>query len=240
MMVPETGLFEPSPPQDTSPATIAYSAPATRFLVLTLLTGLLLPILACTMAEDNCAQLRFSNQTPFEVSAETSPLQADADSIPFPPARQEFSSPDGTYRFVLSTGDNWASKQAIGELIVEIDGNQQSLWTCPLPHEYGPRFVLVSSQGQVLLLDEWINVASRYAVMLLSRENALLAEYSFDVLQEKLAVSRASIVEMAQYGWWISAPPTLDNAEEIAAIETAGKVLAINLENGELSIVDGE
>ena len=239
-MAPEIIPPEPSPLQNTPPATIFNPALATRILVLTLLTGLLLPILACTMAEDNCAQLRVSNQTPFDLSAKASPLPTDADSIPFPPTRQEFSSPNGMYRFVLSTEDNWASKQAIGELFIEIDGNRQSLWTCPLPHEYGPRFVLVSSQGQVLLLDEWINVASRYAVMLLSRESALQAQHSFDVLQEKLAVPRASIVEMARYGWWIAAPPTLDNAEETAAIETAGKVLAINLENGELSVVDGE
>ncbi len=235
-MAPETFSPKTMRPKATAPERIPHQALATRILALTLLTSLLLQILACTMGNDDAANLKPSNLSAYDQPANASPPQTDPDYIVFPPTHQEFSSPDGNYVFVLSSEDDWASKQAIGELWAVADGGRQALWKRTLPHEYGPRFVLVSSQGQVLLLDEWINVASRQAVMLISRENTLLDQYSFDAIQERLEVSRARIVAMAQYGWWIAAPPTLNDSEETARIETAGKVLVVNLESGELSV----
>ena len=237
-MATETILPETILPKTNLSETIPDQALATRVIVLSLLTSFLLSILACTMGKDDATDSQLSNQSPYEQPANVSAPQTEPDFIAFPPTHQEFSSPDGKYVFVLSTVDNWTSKQAIGELFEGGDEGRQSLWQYTLPHEYGPRYVLVSSQGQVLLLDEWINIASRQAVMLLSRENAVLAKYSFDTLQKILAVPRASIVAMARYGWWIASPPTLDQSGETAKVETAGKVLVIDLENGELSVVE--
>lgn len=239
-MAPETRL-----PLARPPAAIDHRIPATRFIVLSLLTSLLLSALAytmaaCTIAHDDTPDFKLSNQSPPDHPSNASPQQIDPDFISLPPTHQEFSSPDGKYVFVLSAVDNWTSKQAIGELFEGGEGGRQSLWTSSLPHEYGPRYVLVSSQGQVLLLDEWINVASRQAVMLLSRENVLLGQHSFDAIQKILAVPRASIVAMAQSGWWIASPPTLNESGETVRVETAGKVLVIDLTNGELSVEGSE
>ena len=229
-MTPETILPEPTP----------YRTLATRFIVLSVLTSLILWILACKMNKDYAADFKVSGQPPFEHPANSCPSPTEADFISLPPSQQEFSSPGGKYVFILSTVDNWASKQAIGELFEVTDGRRQSLWIRTLPHEYGPRYVLVSHQGQVLLLDEWINVASRHAVMLLNRKNDLVGQYTFDAMQEILEVPRARIVAMARYGWWITSPPTLNDPESTATVETAGKVLMISLEDGELAVVRRE
>ena len=223
-------------PEPSLPQAMPYRTLATRIIALGVLTSLFLWILACKMGKDDVTDFKAPGQLPVEHPENASPPPTDADYIALPPAQQEVSSPQGQYVFVLSTPDNWASKQAVGELFEVPDGRRQSLWTRILPHEYGPRYVLVSDQGQVLLLDEWINVASRQAVMVLSRENILVAQHHFDAMQALLNVPRASIVAQASSGWWITSPPTLNSADETARVETAGKVLMINLEDGELSV----
>ena len=222
------------------PQPIPYGALATRLMALSLLASLILSVFACKIGKDDVTNFKLSSQPSFDHPTNASPPETDPDFISLPSTYQEFYSPEEKYIFVLSAVDDWASKQAIGELFEVVDGNRQSLWTCSLPHEYGPRYVLVSAQGQVLLLDEWINVASRQAVMLLGRENTLLAKHSFDAIQEILAVPRARIVALSRYGWWITSPPTLDLPNETARVETAGKILMINLEDGELSVVGSE
>ena len=227
-------------PETILPDPIAYRTAATRFILLSLLTSLILWVLACKMDKDDVADFKLSGLPPFEQPENTHSPQTDPDFISLPPAQQEFSSPKGQYIFVLSTGDHWVSKQAVGELFEVSEGSRQSLWTRTLPHEYGPRYVLVSHQGQVLLLDEWINVASQHAVMLFSRDNDLVAHHNFDALQEILEVPRANIVDMASYGWWITSPPTLDQPDQAVRVETAGKVLIIKLEDGELSVAENQ
>ena len=223
-------------PEPILPELVSNRVLTTRIIVIGILTSLILWIAACKMGKDNVADFKLSGQSPFEHSESASPGPTDTDFISLPSAQQEFASPEGRYRFVLSTPDNWASKQAVGELFEVRDDSRQSLWTRTLPHEYGPRYALVNHQGQVLLLDEWINIASRYAVMLLSRENTLVAQHNFDALQAILEVPRARIVDMARQGWWITSPPTLEQPDQTARVETAGKVLIIHLENGELSV----
>ena len=165
-----------------------------------------------------------------------SSIQALAiDRIPLPPERQEFSSPSSEYSFVISTPDGWRSKRAIAKLFQLRAGTRGLLWKRTLPHEFGPRYVLVGDGGQVLLLDEWINVASRYTVMLLSRNDELITEHDFDAVQRILSVPGADIVRMARSGLWITSAPVLDASGRIASVETGGRVLTIDLTSGRLS-----
>ena len=158
------------------------------------------------------------------------------DRIPLPPAVEEFASPAGNFVFVVSTPDNWKSRKAVGELFDLSAGQRRPLWKRTLPHEFGPRYVLVGNDGDVLLLDEWINVKSRYAVMVLSPENRVIAQHDFDAVQTVLNVPGAQIVRTARHGLWITSPPTLDTSGEWARVETAGKVLTIRLSDGHLSL----
>ncbi len=201
--------------------------------LLYVLAGTVLPI--SKMIQEQFLGIKMPNPSYFQQSL-SSAAGAATDSIPLPPTREELFSPSKNYVFVLSTPDNWKSKKAVGELFQVTTNTRKRLWTRLLPHEYRPRYVLVGSEGQVLLLDEWINVKSRYAVMLLSRENHLVAQHDFDAVRNLLDVPVAKVVRMAKYGWWIASPPTLDTSGEIVRVEAAGKVLIIHLCNGYLSL----
>lgn len=158
---------------------------------------------------------------------------ASADGLTYPPRRQTFTA--GSYQFVVTATDQWQTPTATGTLY---EGDRR-LWQRNLPHEYGPRFVLVSSAGQVLLVDESINVASPYALTLLDPAGNVMAQYSFDDIKRMLGVSSAELTRQATSGWWISAPPTLSDAADrtgaIALIPTGGTTLEVNLATGELN-----
>lgn len=161
---------------------------------------------------------------------------ASADELTYPPRRQTFIT--GAYQFVVATTDQWQTPMATGTLY---EGDRL-LWQSNLPHEYGPRFVLVSPVGQVLLVDEFINVASPYALTLLDPAGSVIAQHSFDDIQRTLDVSSAALTRQATSGWWISAPPTLGSTDTAAAgsgaialIPTGGTTLTVNLTTGELN-----
>jgi len=165
-----------------------------------------------------------------------------SDRIPLPPQKREFTSPSGNYVFVVSNADQWRSNQTAGELLA-VSGAasgeaRRSLWSRVLPQGFGPRFVLLNDRGQVLLLDEWINIKSRHAAVLLNRENEVVVQHDFDAVQAVLQIPAAEIVRRSKHGWWIAAPPSLEPSGEVVRVETAGKTLLIGLADGQLSLLD--
>src|SRR5262245_9840853 len=103
-------------------------------------------------------------QSPASVGSTPSQAVDVTDRITLPPASREFTSPSGKFVLVVSTKDSWKSPRATGELF-SAGANRTLLWSRELPQEYGPRFALVNDQGTVLMLDEWINVNTRYAIL---------------------------------------------------------------------------
>ena len=158
------------------------------------------------------------------------------DFIALPRARTEFRSRDQRYIFVITSEDGWATKQPSGELFVLTkDGGRLSLWKKRLPQEYGPRYVLIGDQGQVLMLDEWINVKSRYAVVVLDHRAAVNVERSFEEVRNAVGVSEAKLVELANGGsWWISGEPRLEQSGKVARISVGGRILRVDLTSGDL------
>ena len=175
--------------------------------------------------------------------------RADAsDQLTQPPLNQSFET--GEYLFALTAVDEWQTPDAIGQLYQ----GEHLLWEKPLPQQYGPRFVIVGSQGQVLLVDESINIASPYALMLMDTLGEPISTYTFDDIQQVLSVSAAELTEQATSGWWVASPPELsisesiseqaqadDNVddkvlEEHALISAGGKTLVVNLLTGNLSV----
>ena len=162
---------------------------------------------------------------------------SDGDRIRKPSLQTEFFSPQGNFRFIVSTTDNWETKQGYGRLIKIIDNVSEIVWEGELPQEYGPRYVLISQRGEVLMLDEWINVKSKYAIVVLNPQKNLVIQHDFDKVQQVLQVPISEIVQKATQGsWWISAPPSLDESLTFAYIPTAGKVLRVDLQTGELNL----
>ena len=159
-----------------------------------------------------------------------------SDIVPMPPERKEFASPAGDFVFVLFTTDHWRSRKSVGELFQVTQQGRALLWTRHLPHEYRPRYVLLNDNAAVLLIDEWVNIKSRYAVMLLDRDNHVVAQHDLDAVLKVLGVPIATVTQLARHGWWIVSPPVLDAAGEHATVETAGKTLTIRLRDGHLTI----
>jgi hypothetical protein len=91
----------------------------------------------------------------------------------------------------------------------------------------------VSDAGQTLMLDEWINVASPLAIMVLDRSGDLVAQYSFDDIVTVTGRTRADIVDQAEQGFWIAGEPFLGRNQQ-AAVPAAGGTLWINLETGQI------
>jgi len=162
--------------------------------------------------------------------------QAGGDRVAPPPTQRETASPSGRYAFVVSTPDNWASLAATGELFSASGGSRTRLWSARLPQQLGPRFVLVSDVGTVVMLDEWIKVKTANAVVILDRENRPVARHSTDAVQAVLGVPMNRIVEMATQGYWMSAPPRFAASADAVLVEAGGKILVINLADGVLSL----
>ena len=157
-----------------------------------------------------------------------------SDQLTHPPISQSFET--GGYRFVVTGADEWQTPVATGKLYQ----GDSLLWEKPLPQQYGPRFVVVGEQGQVLLVDEFINVASPYALMLLDATGEPVATYAFEDIQQVLSVSAADLTRQATSGWWVSAAPQLmpledSTAGEAVLISAGGTYLVVSLSAGELA-----
>jgi hypothetical protein len=158
------------------------------------------------------------------------------DAIARPPAHQAIVSPNQSHILVLQSQTGERPQHSIATLY-KADGTLcQPQWSQSLPQEYGPRFVLVADDGYTVLLDEWINVASDYAVMVLDPAGQVVSRHSFDAVAAVLRTSRADIVEAARYGWWISSAPILSRDGQAVQVNTAGKRLRIRLTDGRLSL----
>lgn len=159
------------------------------------------------------------------------------DSIAIPPPREIVKSPGGKYSFVILThGDvrTYKSRYSTGEL--HRNDGSRAVWTQRLPHELRPRFALVNDDGQVLLVDEWINVKSRRAITLIDRQNRVVAEHPYAAVQTLLGVPAAQIVRMARHGYWLQAPPRLAPTGKLALLEGGGKTLSVDMTTGALSL----
>lgn len=154
---------------------------------------------------------------------------AAADRMAQPPLHQSFTT--SPYRLIITAADSWQTPAATGQFYKD----DTLLWQQTLPHQYGPRFALIGPQGHVLLLDEFINVASPYALSLLNAEGQIVAQYSFDDIQKTLAIPAATLTQKASSGWWISAMPTLSESAGSALVPTGGITLQVDLATGELS-----
>ena len=169
------------------------------------------------------------------------------DRLTHPPERQTFTNPtalnqptpSGTYQLTISTDDSWQTPTATGEL----RKGDEPQWQQSLPHQYGPRFALVAPTGQAVLFDEYINVASEYAIALINPTGEITHTYSFDDIQAVLqqhdpALTRADIVQQATTGWWISEAPMLGEMGTYASVKTGNTTLYVDLESGALMASD--
>ena len=210
-----------------------------HFLSICLITVLATLVIAVArgVCADN-AHLSQKQNTTHEKLTSSREDDAGADQIRLPPLQAEFLSSQGDFRFIISSWDNWESKRGHGSLVRLKNGVSEVLWERELPQEYGPRYVLVGQRGEVLMLDEWISNRSKYSIVVLNPQNDWVIQHNFEKVQKVLDVPTAEIVRKATRGsWWISEPPVLDKSGSRAYVPTTGKVLTVDLQTGELSLL---
>lgn len=165
-----------------------------------------------------------------------SPPMLGRDAIPYPPLLRHEVSPAGTYHLVLTLEqDSSGSRRTTASLFETMGDRCQQVWSHRLLHSYGPRLGLVNDRGTVVLLDEWINVASPYAIVVMGPDGEVKAQHSFDDIVAVTGQSRAEVVEQAAQGFWLAGNPTLNRNGTQVSIPAAGGQLTLDLATGDLS-----
>ena len=167
--------------------------------------------------------------------------RTEPDRISLPPVRLEQLSPNRKFQFVISSKNSWKTAQPDAFLYqlsgVTGGGPKTLLWNGRLPQQYGPRYTLVSPTGEVLLLDEYLNINSQQAIYLIHGQPRKTTAYRLDDIVKILGLPPARLTEKAKGGsWWISAAPTLAPAGDKAFVPTGGKMLVVHLATGRLSV----
>lgn len=167
----------------------------------------------------------------------TAPGRARAtDEISRPPARRVFASVSG--RFVLTLvavphGPGTLAEATLEDISAD---RRQRLWQRTLPQEDGPRTAVVSDSGAVLLVDEWINVVPRHALMLIGSDGRTIADYSGEQVFSRLAVPRGRITAEAREGVWRSSAPVLAAGGDAVRMRAGGRVVSVSFADGRLVI----
>jgi hypothetical protein len=159
------------------------------------------------------------------------------DSITLPPASRVVESKNGAFRFRVYTTDNWRTPFPQGTLSVGSGSGQRVVWQGKLPHQYGPRFTLVTITGDVILLDGRLNIKPTHAVTILSASKGSLVSFSYEDVLRSLKVSPAVLAEKARFcSWWISNKPSLNESGNLALIPAGGKTLVVDARQAKLYV----
>ena len=161
-----------------------------------------------------------------------------SDRILLPPLTREASSPGGRFHLTIQAVDGWKSPRARAELREDEGASAKLLWSLHLPHEQGPRRALISDQGEVILVDEWINVASRRALTLIGTNGKVRASYSAEEIFAVLAVPLREVTAHAKLGIWLAAEPVFSRDGRAVLFQGGGRHLALRLDDGKLSLAD--
>lgn len=170
------------------------------------------------------------------LAAEQPAKSVASDRIVLPPARREFRSADRTFLLVVETADEWKSPYPSARLYRTGPGQPVLRWTRMLTQQYGPRDAIVSGDGHVLFVDEWINVTSRWALLLIDVDNRVVVTHDHKAVVDALAAPQAEIAAHARRGTWITDGPTLSPDGRSARIAAGGRMLVVSFQDGRLSV----
>jgi len=160
------------------------------------------------------------------------------DAISRPAATRTFTSRSGAYTLRLSNHDGWRSATVVGELSRIGKTGPQPVWRKELSQPYGPRFAYISDAGAVVLVDEWRNIPSQFALMAIDPAGHLTAQYTFDKIVEALGVPRRSLSDHARVGIWMTEVPLFSSGQKSMRFKTGGRTMDLTLASGQLLVVE--
>ncbi|MCC2615693.1 hypothetical protein LJ739_05515 [Aestuariibacter halophilus] len=159
-------------------------------------------------------------------------VHAATDIIAVPDPVREYVSPSGQYRLVIRRNETRASISVFNYQ----DGVNVS-WSSEIAHRFGPRFAFVSDNGQVILVDEWLNRFTDHAVTVFDSSGKVIASYSTDDIAQTLSATRQHVHKTATIGAWIQSQPVFDQSAHAVLFKCADKPLLVDVATGLLSVV---
>ncbi|MEZ6075332.1 MAG: hypothetical protein R3C09_12575 [Pirellulaceae bacterium] len=162
-----------------------------------------------------------------------------ADKRVLPDAIREFHSPSKNFRLVVVVEEKRTEPVVYAELYRKSDGGVEEdlIWRIDkLPHRLGPSRALVTEGGRVLLIDEWVNTPSSFALMAIEKNGTIKLTLSFADLAKLTGNSERSMAESAKFGAWRSLEPYLVPGKEIACLCTCSTPFHLDLTNGEVGL----
>ncbi len=148
-----------------------------------------------------------------------------------PPAHQEVCSTSRSFCLSLTVKPSKPAR-AVAEMKA---ANGSIVWTRILPHESGPRFVLIADSGETILLDEWINVASHLSIVILGTDGSTVTQAAFSEIEALLGIPGKKIVHAARFGAWMSDQPRFVSPG-IAKVASAGRTIVVRLAGNTVTV----
>ncbi len=155
------------------------------------------------------------------------------DAIVRATVQRQFASPSARYKLVVEASDGWKTPRTQALLR---DASGRVTWRIALPHEGGPRAVVVSDGGAVLFVDEWINVIPHHAIMVVGATGRILGDHGGEAILTLLKVPRATIGALAHVGPWRSSDAVLAADGQSASLRAGGRTLIISLRDGSVRV----
>lgn len=164
-------------------------------------------------------------------------VKAGTDAVSPPPALETVLAPGGGYaveiRWSPQAGPHAAGSTA--RLLQVVGGQRRLVWQQALPHRPRPRFVCVSDAGQLVLFDDWLNVRSERAVVVLAPDGRTVAQHDLEAVRVALGVPAAALAPLARHGVWMQSVPQLTARGDACEVQAGGRTLRVQLPGGELA-----
>jgi hypothetical protein len=156
-----------------------------------------------------------------------------ADRIDHAPVARRIVAASGRYALSVESVDGWKTPRATATLT---DAAGRVRWRMILPHEGGPRAMLVSKAGAVLFVDEWINVIPRHALMVVAPTGKVIGDHAGESILSLLKVPRRTIGDLARVGPWRSSDAVLSADGQHASLTSGGRTVTISLVDGSVKV----
>lgn len=145
-----------------------------------------------------------------------------------PPVERSFASANARFHLRVFTTDGWKTRGATAEL----REGRHLLWSKRLPHSQGPRDAVVLDSGGVVLLDEWINVASPQAITIFDPKGEIRTVFSYAQVRDALRVSSDDLSAYAHSGpygrgAWLGGHPIVHG--DTVELSAGGRTLVVDL-----------
>lgn len=163
--------------------------------------------------------------------------QGALDQRDLPPVERRFSSANGAYELVVLAEDGWKTRRANAVLAK----GKRTVWKAAIPQSFGPRDASVLADGQVVFFDEWINIASATAVLLVNAKGKERARFSYDDIRRLTGKPARELTRGANAGPygrgpWMASRPEVRGSNVI--IRAAGVMLRLDCLAGKLDLAD--